>query len=76
MPGHHLKRAFRNCVKQRLFTVISIVGLAVGLAASTLLFIYVRYEKSYDHFYPNANDLYRVNYHLEKDGKELVNSFV
>ncbi len=74
MPGHHLKRAFRNCVKQRLFTVISIVGLAVGLAASTLLFIYVRYEKSYDHFYPNANDLYRVNYHLEKDGKELVNS--
>ena len=74
MPGHHLKLAFRNCIKQRLFTVISIVGLAVGLVASTLLFIYVRYEESYDRFYPNAKDLYRVNYHLEKEGQQLVNS--
>ncbi|MGE4585754.1 MAG: ABC transporter permease [Mangrovibacterium sp.] len=74
MIEYHLKLAYRNCIKQRLFTFISVAGLAVGIAASTMLFIYVRYEKSYDRFYPETQDLYRVNYHLEKEGKQLINS--
>jgi putative ABC transport system permease protein len=53
--------AFRNLVKNKAFSLINIVGLAVGMAACLLIIQYVVFELSYDSFLPNKGQVYRVN---------------
>lgn len=52
--------AFRNLSRQKLYSVINIGGLSVGLACFLIMMLYVRHEFSYDSFYSNADRLYRV----------------
>ncbi|MFC2157755.1 ABC transporter permease [Acidobacteriota bacterium] len=59
---NYLKSAIRNIRQTRLFSVINILGLAVGMAACLLILIYVRFEKSYDRFYENSDRIYRLRY--------------
>ncbi|HZX10203.1 MAG TPA: ABC transporter permease, partial [Acidobacteriota bacterium] len=56
----YLKVALRNIRKQKLFSFINIIGLAVGITACILIYFYVRHERSYDKFHENAERLYRV----------------
>src|SRR5204862_4758078 len=43
------------------FSIINIMGLAIGMAACFFIFVYVSFESSYDRFNKNADNLYRVN---------------
>src|SRR4029077_1606709 len=52
--------ALRNLWKRRAFSVINILGLSVGMTACFLIFLYVRFELSYDSFHRNADNIYRV----------------
>ena len=74
MLQHYLKQVFRNFTRHRRFFVINIIGLSVGIATSAMLWMNVQYEKSYDRFYPQTENLYRISYHASKDGKQLTNS--
>ncbi|WP_346857303.1 ABC transporter permease [uncultured Draconibacterium sp.] len=74
MFQHYLNQIFRNFVKHKRFFAINIIGLSVGIATFAMLWMYVQYEKSYDSFYPQADNLYRVNYQASKDGNQLTNS--
>lgn len=56
----YLKTAWRNIVRNKSFSFINITGLAIGIAASLLLYIVVRYELSYDTFQKNYHRIYRV----------------
>jgi len=56
----YLKVAFRALVKQRLYTFINIIGLAVGVTTCVLILMFVRYENSYDEFHPKADRIYRL----------------
>jgi len=60
MIRNYLVIAFRNLVRQFSYSVINIVGLAIGLACSAVIFMYVFGEWSYDRHYPNADRTYRV----------------
>jgi len=60
MFKNYLKTAWRSIVRNKAFSLINITGLSIGIAASLLLFIVVRYELSYDTFQPNYNRIYRV----------------
>lgn len=51
----------RNFIRQPFFAGINVLGLAIGIASSLLIMIYVWHESSYDNFHPEANRLYRVN---------------
>ena len=51
---HYLKIALRNLLKYRTQSVISVLGLAVGLAFFTFGIHWLKYETSYDSFYPDA----------------------
>ncbi len=64
--------ALRRLRKQKLFTVLNILGLAIGMTASVLIFNYVRYEKSYDNFHSGADDIYRLTYHRASESGESV----
>ena len=51
---------FRNLTKHSFYSFITIFGLAVGLAAGFLILQYVYYETTYDHFFENKENIYRV----------------
>ncbi|MBS1525091.1 MAG: ABC transporter permease, partial [Bacteroidetes bacterium] len=55
MFKNYLKIAWRNLVRQRLYSVINIAGLAVGLAVCMLIMLYVVHEHNYDRFHKNAD---------------------
>ena len=60
MLKSYLRTAFRNLKQYRGYSFINIFGLAVGLAASLLIFLYVHHELSYDRFHENAKKIHRL----------------
>lgn len=52
--------AWRNLKKHKVFSFINIMGLAVGITACFLIFLYVQFELSYDTFHTKADRIYRV----------------
>ncbi len=56
--------AFRNFIRQKLYSFINILGLAIGLACFILIMLWVIDELSYNKFNENYDEIYRViNYH-------------
>jgi len=62
MLKNYLKITLRNISRHKLYSVINISGLAVGMFCFLLIFLWVNYEKSYDRFHDNYKDLYQVVY--------------
>ncbi len=58
---HFVKTAWRNILRNKTYSVINIVGLAIGLACFLLIALYVLDELSYDRFNKNADRIYRTN---------------
>jgi len=62
MFRNYLLTALRNLKKTKLFSLINILGLAIGMAACLLILHYVNFENSYDTFNKNADRIYRIRY--------------
>lgn len=60
MLQSYLKIAFRSLRKNRLFSIINVAGLGLGIAAFILIFEYVAFEKSVNMFHKNLPTLYRM----------------
>ncbi|HVS96757.1 MAG TPA: ABC transporter permease [Puia sp.] len=60
MFKNFLTIALRTILRHRVFSVINILGLSVGMTAFFLIFQYVRFEKSYDRWHTKADRIYRV----------------
>jgi putative ABC transport system permease protein len=60
MLKNYFKIALRNLLKSTTYSFINITGLAVGLAVSILLLLWVNDELSYDRFNVHADNLYRL----------------
>ncbi len=69
MFRNYIKTAVRNLRKQKVFSFINIMGLAVGLSCCILLYLYLVDELSYDNFHSQERSVFRIltNFH-EKDG--------
>jgi putative ABC transport system permease protein len=52
--------AWRNLLKNKVFSFINIVGLAVGMSVVFMIYQYIQAERSYDLFHKNASRLYRI----------------
>jgi len=61
MLRNYIKIALRNLRRNRVFSLINIFGLSVGLAACLLIAAFVQDETHYDRFASRARDIYRVN---------------
>ncbi len=66
---NYLTVAFRSLRKNRGFSLINIVGLALGMACSLLIFLWVRDEYSVDAFHKNVKNLYLLYETQYVDGK-------
>jgi putative ABC transport system permease protein len=61
--------AWRNLKKNRVFSFINILGLAIGMAACLLILQYVRFQLGFDAFHAKADRIYRVSMqHTSSDG--------
>ncbi|REA57885.1 ABC transporter permease [Dyadobacter luteus] len=60
MLKNYLKIAVRNLWKHKVFSLINILGLSVGMAAGFLIFLYVNFELTYDRFHSKADRIYRM----------------
>ena len=64
--------ALRNIKRSKVFSIINICGLAIGLAVSSMILMYVVNELTYDRFHENQENIYRVTAILEAQGNKLT----
>ncbi len=69
MFRNYLKTAFRNLWKNKAFSFINIMGLALGLACSLLIMLWVNDEYNVDAFHKNGSRLYSVYERQYRDGQ-------
>ena len=63
MLKNYLTTAVRNLFKNKVFSVINVIGLALGMACCFLIVLLLQHEFSYDRFHQKADRIFRVNYH-------------
>ncbi len=68
MFKNYLKIAFRQLLKQKMYSIIKIGGLALSIAACLLIALYIRDEMSYDK-YPDAKRIFRLTGEYNNNGK-------
>ncbi|QPH39505.1 ABC transporter permease [Pedobacter endophyticus] len=56
----NLKIAWRNLWKNKVYTLINILGLSIGMASCILIFIFIRYQLSFDEGFKNENRIFRI----------------
>jgi putative ABC transport system permease protein len=61
MLGAQVTIAFRHAVGDRLYSLINLAGLAIGLACFVLIGVFVRYELGYDRHYAHSDRIYRIS---------------
>lgn len=66
---NHFKIAWRNLLRNRSFSLINIIGLALGLACSLLIMLWIKSETAVDRFHNNGKYLYQVYARNHNDGK-------
>ena len=64
MFSNYLKVAFRNILRHRVYSIINIAGLSVGMACTILILLWVQYELSFDRYHENAKQIYRLGLNL------------
>ncbi|NOR13974.1 MAG: hypothetical protein GQ545_12040, partial [Candidatus Aminicenantes bacterium] len=57
---NYIKTAFRNIRRNKLYSVLNIAGLAIGVTCCLLILLYVQDELSYDRFHEKADRIFRV----------------
>lgn len=60
MLTNYLKIAWRNLMKNKIFSFINIFGLTIGLTSFLLIALYIFDELTFDRFHKNANNIYRI----------------
>ena len=71
MFKNYLKSALRNLFKHKGYSLINIVGLAIGMASCLLILLYVRHELSYDAYHENVDQIYRIGMSARWGGRDF-----
>src|ERR1700734_3541814 len=72
MIRNYLKTAIRNLWKNKRFSAINIVGLAIGLATCLLILIFVMDELSYDRYNDKVDRIYRLDGEIKFGGNHFI----
>ena len=69
MWKNYLKMSFRSLLKQKMFSLLNLTGLSLGIGVAGLLFLYVLDEITYDKYHQNLDQIFRVIVNVEWDGQ-------
>lgn len=72
MFKNYYKVALRSILSKKMFSLINVSGLALGMAACLSIFYYVSYEFSYEKFFPGSEKIYRTHFERTQGGKITV----
>jgi putative ABC transport system permease protein len=74
MIRNYFKIALRNIKRHSAYSILNISGMAIGMACSILILLWVQDEWSFDRYFKNADNLYRVieNQNLTSGGSSLI----
>ncbi len=72
MLKNHIKIAWRNFIQHKWYSLLNLGGLAIGMACSILILLWVQNESSYDTFHTNSDDIYRLTAIANEDFKAAV----
>lgn len=71
MWKNYFKISFRNLWKNKSFTLINIAGLAIGMAVSFSILLYVVNEVTYDRFHEKSDRIYRLAAHMDMQDRHF-----
>jgi len=76
MTATYFKTAWRNLLKRKLYSFLTITGLAIALACCLMIYLYNSYHRSFDSYHKNSEAIYQLGYelHLEKTEYEKSSS--
>ncbi|MEX2232447.1 MAG: ABC transporter permease [Cyclobacteriaceae bacterium] len=75
MIRNYLLISLRNFQRQKLFALLNMFGLALGIASAILIFLYVSDELQYDTIHPNSDNTYRIGVRFTNaDGRVFNNT--
>lgn len=74
MLKNYMTIAFRNLMRNKFFSFINIIGLAIGITCFFALAIFIIDESGYDSYNENAGQIYRVVNHTKFNGQESVHA--
>ena len=64
----YFKTAWRNLIRNKVYSTLNILGLAAGMAVALLIGLWVNDQLSYDKFFPGSELVYQVKYNLNDHG--------
>lgn len=76
MFHNYLKIALRNLRRQKLYSAINVIGLAIGITCVLFILLYVQHELSYDRYHEKADRIYRLAVSIRMGGNELERAIV
>ncbi|MEZ2338764.1 FtsX-like permease family protein [Mucilaginibacter sp. RCC_168] len=76
MIKHHFKIAFRVFWKHKLFTLVNIFGLSIGISAFLVIYMVVHYDFTFDKFHNDSDRIYRVVMDISSQGQKKHSSGV
>jgi len=76
MLHNYLKIAIRNLRRQKLYSAINIIGLAIGITSVLFILLYVQHELSHDRYHEKANRIYRIAASIRMGGNDLERAIV
>jgi len=71
MLTNYLTTFLRILMRQKIYSAINIFGLAIGIAATLLIALYINDELSYDKFHKDADRIYRIGVFTRTNGNEI-----
>lgn len=69
MFKNYVTTSWRSLKKNKVFSIINILGLTIGMSAFLLISLYVRHEMSYDNFHEKGSNLYRLQQNRYNKGE-------
>lgn len=60
MLRNYLLSAFRHLLRYRSASILNILGLSLGIAVCVIIFLFVRFETSFDNYHPDVDRVYRI----------------
>jgi putative ABC transport system permease protein len=72
MLKNYFKAAFRNLWKNKGYSFLNIGGLAIGMACAGLIFLWVEDELTFNHYFSNSDNLYKVKDRQTYDGNTFT----
>ncbi|HEV3415108.1 MAG TPA: ABC transporter permease [Puia sp.] len=74
MIFHFFKTAFRNLRANKVYSVLTVAGLGVGIAVFLVIFLFIRYQESFDGFHSKKANIYRMLTKGDKPGDQALAS--